>query len=716
MNDLKSLEIVNICPECFTELTSEDVSHDGNWGLCRKCDGFFRIEESLSIPQIPPRPEKPSRVHLKITRSDDTLTLEEPPIRGKWGWLFMLCLLFFGGMMVGCFFCALFAGGGGEPPNPIAFFCMGLFWVIPFSFGMYYVLMFWFYHRTYFIDRNEFRIEGRLFSLRFHEKVGRSHLWGLRSDWAPNQIGTMFSLRWLYDKKILEMLCRSSEEQQWASAEINDFLDATAPERLCCPSCNRGTPDTPDAQGELTCIWCGAKCFREEAATLGEMELTNPYRSDYDLVRPLETPIRIEQSDTELHVKTFRKGIQTFWEKFSVSFFMALMVAVPLTLLPGVFFGNAEVLMFGGIIVTVLLGFSFLLWLLLDRFWEEFSMEIDSEEIRLSSRCPLRKPKTLLIPRDDAAHCVEAHAHERCSNDFRFQQTGKYAFALINGENRVIYLLWSREETQWLLAVVNRFLHRTSPKATLVQVHCPHCRTFVSLEHWHTEEKTLPCSNCGAEVRIEDFVADFRPDPLKRPDSAWAKVEKIGPELVIEYPSRFEHEFSKWEKIFFRCLFLAFFLFIVGFNVFMIQGCVNAVQFFFQVFDPLQAILYSLFIILFFAGTFNIGLPLLVWAMANGLMTSRTITFHRDRIVSERRCLFRRIRSECVLEPGFEPKERKRTHGFNFRLWYKPSYWLDGDPAWDRDHLVLSENPQILLPCRSDEEKEWLKAVINDFV
>ncbi len=720
-------EIITVCPDCFAEVDSDAVSADKCWAICRNCDGLFPISESLTIPPIPPRPEKRGAAHLMIERSGDSLTLEEPPVRGKFGWLFVLCALAFGGMMCGMFLAAFWVAENGR--QGIVFLCLGAFWIIPLSGSVFYVLRLFFYHRVFHFDRESMQRESRLFFLRFRKTIPRSRVWGIRSDWGPTQVGNVYELQLAYDKTTCDIQCRSKEEQLWATAEVNDYFDATASERLCCPVCNRGVPDEPGQDLEPTerkCIWCRAVIDREEAARIGRAEIDDPYRSAYDLLRPLDSPTRIEQAESELTIRFGRRGVQGFWEKIGI----ACLVLLGLTIFPEIaflFYPSWEVryVAFLSLFLSGLF-FGFLGWVAVDTFWGTGSLRITRDEFFATRKSLFQRKTVLQAKRAQGATLRELLAFRQDGQSFRCTSWGKYLLAIYNGEESKIQInRRSGEEIRWLRGVTNRFLYRTGGEPMLLRPKCGCCKAVLSLKDWTGDDgETLHCPGCGKEAPFRDCIGprleDWQPDPLRRPVEAKARLQRSETELKIDCPSSSESQYGPNSGHYFRLLFYGLFLMLgIVWFYFGGWGGIRACQLFFQVFDPLQAVLLSILLVVCTSGGI-LAYGLMFWSFANLHFTNWTLAIDQSKIRLTTRAFFltRNLELERTPEICAEcPQESLlERQGLHWRKWLRLRYWLDSEPAWSRDHIRLSTNPPIPFPYRGEEEKEWLLASINDFL
>ncbi len=410
-----------VCPVCFAEIPVDAVSADGNWGVCRNCDGVFPLFESAAIPKSQPRPERVTR--MEIVRNGDDLVVQIPPVRGKLGGLFLFC---------SCFMSAFVAVIFLIPEMPLtARLILGSILAFFDLLMLYCTLRYWAHHRRIVFGAEQVQIEGRLFFLRSQKTIPRSRLWGLRSDWGPTQIGNVYNLQLAYDKTSLEFPSRSQEEQLWATSEINGYLDATAGERLCCPACNRGVPDEASDRLNLNarrCPWCGATFEREDAARIGIEEIDSPWRSAYDLLRPLDSPTRVEQTDDELVAVFGPRGVQNIWEKLGI----LIVLLLGLSIVPEVFFLFHPVdevkTTAGGLLACSVLLFGLFGWVVLTLFWETARLRITRDEIFITRRHPLLKPREYHVERATDALAEPTGAMEQMAHSIRCTTAGKNTF------------------------------------------------------------------------------------------------------------------------------------------------------------------------------------------------------------------------------------------------------------------------------------------------
>ena len=719
---------IHVCPDCLQEIESRDVAADGTRAVCRRCDGIVHLSDELAVTDIPDRPEKPSKARLKIERTDDTLFIDEPPVRGLVSYLFVFCCLFFAGMMIFCIYCAIYEVTP-QPNGHLIFWGMAAFWLIPLSFSVYYILVAFFYHRQYRFDPEKLQMDGRLFFLRSHRTTPRSHIWGIRSDWAQMQTGKIILLGLVYEKTVYSIRCRSFEEQLWASAEISDYLDSTVIDRLCCPACNRGVIDDKlkgKDENLRKCTWCGCVVDQQEAARLGEDEIDDPYRSEYDLLRPLDSPIKLEQDDSELVIHFGQRGTQSTEDKIGVAF----VVTIGLAMIPEIvflFYPSWEVRMLSGMLL-VLNSFFFGLfgWLATTTYWTYGTLRIRREKFCIECGIPFYRTKKIELGRSSDAVAKLIYGLAKNANTVQCTAFGKYRFIIYNGdEKRILINMRSSEEIRWLCMVVNRFLYRTKPEPGIIKPTCRYCKAHITLKNFNGDEnEKLICTNCGTKIAFSEIlppeVEQWKPDPLKRPPEAHAIVNRTELELLIDYPSQAERQGGKRDEFQMRVVFYCFFILIaVWFAYYLGNGVFAQCQLFFQVFDPVKATLMSVFV-----GGVLLAAPcmyfLMFWGIGNSMFTSWKLRIDRQKVALTTKAFFTTRTVERDLTPEFKAEsvvvDVLERQGFKWRKWFSISYWFDAEPAWSRDHILLKTDPPLPFPYREKTEKEWLLAVINDFL
>ena len=703
------MNIATICPDCLAEIPEESVSADFRWGVCRRCQGLFPLTEELAIPVIPPKPGKPGKVHLKIERCGDSLVVEVPPVKGKLGWLMLVCLVLFTFMMIAS--PLVFIIGSDEFEGralPAALF-FGSFWLCWVFLGLYYTLYLFFFHRTFRFDPERLEIESRLFFLRFRKTIPRSCVWGIRSDYAPVQyVGNVYTLRLAYKKTAIEIQCRSLEEQNWATSEMNDYLDAASPQRLRCPECHRSVWD--EERPEIRCTWCQAVFAREKGT-----EIDTFYQSEYDLLPPIESRVRIEQTESELTLIAARNGVQTFWHRFGIGLTL-LSGAGMLVCLALMFFTMAEGLWICGHL-ALLFGLSFFLsgWLTLESICHDFLLRITPDHVHAEGRVPPWSRQVMSQPRSPEATARETRPHDNRATDFRTQSMGKYRFTLFNGEHRIHFMSPFAEEVRWMVNLVNRFLHRTSNRRLVVRPGCPVCRVVPPLEQWKPADgMDFQCKNCGKEFSLSGIIKQWEPDPLTPPLTTKIQVEKSDYEFIIRQPAQVDYGASPRVRFLTRLFFNGFFLLLAAFGIFMAYKALLNVPIFFQAFGFFHALLLVTFLVGASCGG-AFAYFVLFWMSANMYFYSWTLRIEPRQIVLERCSYFHRwsarYEKPAELQIVFVPR---KDFNFHWRRWFSIHYWLDSDPVWNHSHLLLTTDPPIRFPVVEKEEKEWLIATLEE--
>ena len=707
---------VGVCPECFAEVTGESVFADGKLAVCRRCDGAFVIDAVPTIPQIAKRPEK--RCGVQIERADDRLTVSIPPPRNLFGWIFVGGFVFATFMMLMCIL-----NTDGSFKDVSAQIGMGSFFGLFDLLCLFFVLLFFFYHRTFVFDAEQLHIEKRLFFLRFRQTIPRSSIWGVRSDWTPTQAGNIFSFYLTYGKKAMEITCRSQEETRWVTSEINGFLNSTAVERLCCPVCNRGVIDQSHNKLDLAerkCVWCAAKFNRSEAAQIGADELDNPWRSEYDLLRPLDTSTRVVQDENELTISFGKRGVQGNWEKFGIVCVLLFGVSI-IPEIVFLFYPNISVKIVAGyaLVLSVML-FGLFGWVAVVTFWVTGQLRITRGEIFAESKWPLCKKREFQVVRSPNVWAEPTPISEQVG--FSCTNFGKFQIALFNGDDKGVQIKRrSYEEILWLQGIINRFLARTNDEKPLRRAKCPACRCELSLQNFRPGDvEKLHCPRCERDSLIADCLnvpaETLVSNLLKRPRLARAIVRQNSEsELVIDYPSRKGMPNPRslfWIRLFFYSIFLV--LAVVG--IYMSVKCaVNVCPFFFQAFAPLRAVLLSILTICSMSGG-AFAYFLMFWGVGNAVLSSWTLHIDRNKITLTTRAFFTTKQTEAERTDDIRAESVKENFGFNWQKWLQIRYWLDAEPAWSGNHFQLTTDPAIPFPFHNAEEQEWLLRLINDFL
>lgn len=699
-----------ICPDCLSEIPSESVDSGGKWGICERCDGLFPVIDSLSVPMIPLRPQKPGDVRILIERPDeDTLRLIEPPVRGKNGWLFLSSLILFSVLDIVSILGAIFTG------ELIFIFLAG---------SLFFILLlfadstwgFCIRKRTFLFDREKL-------SISTGKTIPRSHIRGVRSHWAPTQVWPLYNIRILYDKKHLEIVSRSVAEQEWVCAELNDFLESTSPSRLCCPECNRGVPDDfPSDSGGSTlpmkCLWCGKTVDRTEADRIGQEELADPYRGDSDYLRPLESRFKLRQDDNELEIHQPPRGFHGFWERFGVFalsiFALCLLIVFTVFLFSPVGFFRLLALHLGFFVIVAALS----LYEIFRGVREEFTLRIDRNRIYGEFFDLFMRKRTFEENREENAIALETGMRSRTKNDFSLKGTGMYAFALVNGEKRAKINCSSREETDWLIGTCNRFINRTKKVSFVRKLSCPFCDADISFKGDTDARNTERlCTNCERCFSFLPPVSDWSDDRLKRPITAKSRIERAENELSLIREPRIDEEFGLRGRLIARFVFAVLFLGIFTFLMFLIiPGTINMVKLFFQVFEPLKALLMCVFCGSVFC-LMVLGLYIYVKIIADILFSGWKITISHSLITVTHTTFFGCKTKEYPRPTDLKAKKQEPDiMGFNPRKWLSFRYWTDSDHAWSRNHIRLETNPPIPFPSNDPEEETWLLAVIEDYL
>ena len=719
----------HVCPDCFQEIESRDVAADGTRAVCRRCDGIVQLSDELAVPDIPDRPEKPSKARLKIERTDDTLFIDEPPVRGFVGYFFAFCCLFFIGIIISCIWSAIDEAPSQPNGNRQAMLGMAVFLLIPLSFPVYYFLIAFFYHRQYRFDPEKLQMDGRLFFLRFHRTTPRSHIWGIRSNLTPTKSEKIISLALAYDKALYSIHCRSFDEQLWASAEISNYLDSTAIDRLCCPVCNRGVVDDKlkgKDENLRKCTWCGCVVDRQEAARLGEDEIDDPYRSEYDLLRPLDSPIKLEQNDSELVIHFGQRGTQSTGDKIGVAF----VVAIGLAMIPEIvllFYPDwGAKIIFGSLLTLNVFFFWLFGFAVSESHWTYGTLRITREKFCIECRIPFYHKEKVELDRSPDANAKISYGHAKEANTVQCTGFSKYRFIIYNGdEKRMLIGMRSSEEIRWLCMVVNRFLYRTKPEPGIIKPTCRYCKARITLKNFSGDEnEKLICTNCGTKIAFSEIlppeVEQWKHDPLKRPPEAHAIVNRTELELLINYPSQAERKGGKRDEFEARVILYCIFILIAVFFVYFVgRGVFVQCRLFFQVFDPVKATLMSVFV-----GGVLLAAPcmyfLMFWGIGTPILTSWKLRIDRKKVTLTTKAFFTTRTVERDLTSDFKAESVVggvfERQGFNWRKWFSISYWFDAEPAWSRDHILLKTDPPLPFPFHGKTEKEWLLAVIDDFL
>ena len=231
------------------------------------------------------------------------------------------------------------------------------------------------------------------------------------------------------------------------------------------------------------------------------------------------------------------------------------------------------------------------------------------------------------------------------------------------------------------------------------KLHCPRCER---------DSLIADCLNVPAETLC--------PNPHKRPRLARAIVRQNSEsELVIDYPPRKGTTNPRslfWTRLFFYGILLL----LAALGIYMGVACaVKICPIFFQAFDPLRAVLFSILTIGCMSGC-AFAYFLMFWVTGNKVLSNWTLCIDRNKVTLTTRAFFSTKQTEAERTEEIHAESVKENYGFNWQKWLQIRYWLDAEPAWSGRHIQLTTDPVIPFPFHNAEEQEWLLRLINDFL
>lgn len=289
---------------------------------------------------------------------------------------------------------------------------------------------------------------------------------------------------------------------------------------------------------------------------------------------------------------------------------------------------------------------------------------------------------------------------------------GKHPVSVHVGDKRFALPCSGSSEQQWLYDVVRNFVrnHRLGPER-LVPMTCSRCATHFEPD-WETAlpedfadgADSLRCPHCGKEL-LEHFL----PDPLAGSEGSTAVLRKQDGVLTIEISSLADRKDKSERRSLIVIMAIAVPLFTgmygwMGMRFFLewipIIRDLGIGEFFWPFVGACAAWI--------FCTLAGLGMAYAMLAMFFARWSIRiddeTVETHWQVL-----CFGRRRRWPKAGVRVMDASKR----GFGLRARLRPGYWLDPNPAWGRDALVLTTSRPFAFSCANDEEKRRLQEILQ---